>query len=103
MTWDTLADVRREGLRPELPVYVTDRWSLVRNMAEIGCVSILHKRGEPMPVELLHGLDVRLDFGSCELGARVKRLMDHHEVTPRSMLAWCERCGGWSAIAGVCP
>lgn len=91
VTWTELADLRRRGLRPELPVYVTDRWMLARNMTDVGCVAILHKRGEPMPVRLLEGLDVCLEFPTCVASGRVARLIRERNVAPRSLRAWC-RC-----------
>lgn len=102
MTWDTLAEVRRQGLRPELPVFVTDRWPLVQNMRDIGCIAILHKRGEPMQVKLLDGLVVRLDFGKCELAGRVKRLMDQRDVRPANVRAWCDCAKDYVAVCGEC-
>jgi hypothetical protein len=102
MTWDVLREARRQGMRPELPVYVTDRWPLVRNMADCGCIAILHKRGEPMPVKLLDGLDVRLDFGKCETAGRVKRLMDARDVQPAKLRAWCNCARDFVAVCGPC-
>jgi hypothetical protein len=102
MTWDDLADLRRCGLRPELPVYVTDRWQLTQNMVSVGCVAILHRSGQSMPVELLAGLDLRLDFDRCERAGQVKRLMDRRGVAAGSLLAWCSCWGGFVAVCGPC-
>lgn len=102
MTWALLAEARRQGMKPALPVFVTDRWMLARNMADIGCMTILHKRGEPMPVKLLDGLDVRLDFGRCELAGRVKRLMDAKDVKPAKLRAWCDCARDFVAVCGPC-
>lgn len=102
VTWDQLADLRRRGLRPGLPVYVTDRPVLARNMTDVGCVAILHRKGEPMPVALLEGLDVRLDFGRCEIAGRVKRLMDRREVVAGDLRAWCQCAREFVAVCGGC-
>ena len=102
VTWSELADIRRKGLRPDLPVYVTDRWILARNMRDVGCVAILHKSGERMPVELLTGLDVRLDFSDCGKAARVKRLMDLREARPQRLRAWCKCAGEFVAVCTDC-
>lgn len=102
VTWGDLAELRRNGLRPDLPVYVTDRWQLARNMESIGCVAILHRKGEPMPVVWLKGLDVRLDFGKCELAGKVKRLMDAKDVQPASVRAWCNCARDFVATCGEC-
>jgi hypothetical protein len=101
-TWAELADLRKRGARPALPVYVTDKPILARNMRDIGCVAILHRKGQPMPVELLAGLDVRMDFGRCELVGRVKRLMDAKDVEPASMRAWCQCGQDFVAVCGPC-
>lgn len=101
-TWSDLAALRLRGLRPELPVYVTNRWILARNMTDAGCVAILHRSGEPMPVRWLHGLDVMLDFDSCELAGRVARVMAQRDVQPRSMRAWCRCANGFVATCGQC-
>jgi hypothetical protein len=102
MTWDALAEVRRKGMKPLLPVYVTDRWMLAKNMRDVGCISILHKPGKPMPVRLLDGLDVRLDVGTCERAGRVKRLMDQRDVKPATMRAWCQCAGEFVALCVEC-
>ncbi len=102
VTWHDLAGLRRQGLKPELPVYVTDRWRLARNMTDVGCVAILHKRGEPMPVRWLAGLDVRLDFDRCELAGRVAKLMRERGVEPRSLRAWCRCARDFVATCGEC-
>lgn len=102
MTWNDLAELRRAGLQPGLPVYVTNRPMLARNMRDVGCVAIVHRAGERMPVELLDGLDVRLDFGRCDLAGRVHRLMRLREVEPKRVRAWCECCGGFVATCGAC-
>lgn len=102
MNWDDLAELRRQGLKPQLPVYVTDRWMLAKNMTDIGCVALLHRRGEPMPVRWLDGLDVRLDFGRCELAGRVNRLMQARDVKPQSLRAWCDCAKDFVATCGPC-
>lgn len=102
VSWNFLADLRRRGTRPELPVYITDRRILAANMHGCGCVAILHQAGEPMPVRWLHGLDVMLAFSRCETAGKVKRLMDAREVRPRSLRAWCRCAGGFVACAGSC-
>jgi hypothetical protein len=102
MTWHDLAALRLRGMKPELPVYVTDRWRLVENMTDVGCVAIMHRQGQPMPVGWLGGLDVRLDFNRCEFAGRVADLMRRREVTPRSMRAWCKCAGEFVTMCGEC-
>ena len=102
VTWADLAELRARGQRPALPVYVTNRPVLARNMNDVGCLTILHRSGEPMPVELLRGLDVRLDFDLCETAGLVKRLMDRRDVQPASLRAWCRCARGFTAMCGAC-
>lgn len=102
MTWHELAALRLRGMKPELPVYVTDRWRLVENMTDVGCVAIMHRQGQPMPVGWLGGLDVRLDFSRCEMAGRVADLMRRREVTPRSMRAWCKCAREFVTVCGAC-
>lgn len=101
-TWADLGELRRRGMRPELPVYVTDRWRAAQTYADIGCLAILHKRGEPMPVAWLQGLDVLVDFDRCETAGKVKRLMDSRGVEPRWMRAWCRCAREFVATCGAC-
>lgn len=100
--WNDLAELRIRGQRPVFPVIVTDRWILARNMTDVGCVAILHKRGEPMPVRWLDGLDVMLDFGQCELAGRVARLMRERDVKPKSVRAWCDCARAFVVTCGHC-
>lgn len=91
MTWADLAELRSRGQRPALRMFVTTRESFARRMTWVGCAAVLHEPGEPFPVELLDGLDVILDLGSCERAAKVKRLMDARDVKPTRLQTWC-RC-----------
>lgn len=90
-TWEDLAQLRRNGQRPALRLIVTDRKRWCWNLHGVGCMTILHEPGNPMPLELLEGLDVILDFG-CERAALVSRAMRSKGVTPGLCEAWC-RCG----------
>jgi hypothetical protein len=101
-TWADLSALRLHGLRPELPVFVTDRWRLAANMRDIGCVAILHRSGQPMPVRWLHGLDVLLDFDHCETAGKVARLMRERGVRPRFCRAWCKCARDFVATCGAC-
>lgn len=101
-TWNDLAALRLRGMRPELPVYVTDRWMLAKNMTDVGCLAVLHRRGEPMPVLWLDGLDVRLDFGRCERSGVVHRLLRRRAIEPKSLRVWCECAQDFVATCGPC-
>ena len=91
MTWHDLAELRGRGQRPALRMFVTTAPEFARRMTWLGCAAVLHEAGEPMPVELLHGLDVILDLGNCLRAGKVKRLMDVRAVTPARLQTWC-RC-----------
>ena len=100
--WRLLAELRRTGRRPNLPVFVVSRTVLAENLTGAGCFAIVHRPGFPMPVDLLHGLDVFLDFGLCGFAASVKRLMDERGVQPRSLRAWCDCAGEYVVTCGDC-
>jgi hypothetical protein len=102
MTWQDLGGLRLRGLKPELPVYVTNRYIVAENMDGVGCVAIMHRSGEPMPVRWLAGLDVRLQFDNCATAGKVARLMREREVKPRSVRAWCRCAGDFVAVCGAC-
>ena len=69
MTWSDLAELRAQGLRPRLRVIVTTHEPFARRLTWVGAAAIVHAQGEPMPVELLDGLDVILLLGNCERAA----------------------------------
>jgi hypothetical protein len=100
--WKVLADMRKVGKKPGLPVFITMRPKLARNVEGAGCFSIVHGFGKPVPVELLDGLDVMLDFEWCYLAGRVKRLMDERGVKPKSMRAWCACADEFVVTCGKC-
>ncbi len=91
MTWDDLAELRGRGQRPTLRTFVTTDPAFARRMTWVGCAAVLHEAGTPMPVELLDGLDVILDVGSCERAGKVARLMAERDVRCSRLQAWC-RC-----------
>lgn len=100
--WQDLAELRQRGQKPQLPVFVTDRWALAQNVRGAGCLAIRHQPGESMPVKWLHGLDVVLVFANCEMAGKVKRLMDARGVVPKSLRAWCQCANALVPTAGPC-
>lgn len=102
VTWQDLAELRKRGQRPTLPVCITDRWGMAVNLVGAGCLAIRHRPGEPMPVKWLHGLDVILAFANCEMAGKVKRLMDARDVRPKSLRAWCACAEALVPTAGPC-
>lgn len=94
-TWDDLRELRRNGLKPSLPVIVmTDDRKPSHLLQEEGCLVVLHKAGEPFHVELLDGLRVWLFLRSCDRAQTVIRAMNAKDVKPAEFASWCEcaRC-----------
>lgn len=100
--WQDLAELRRNGRRPALRVIVTDKKRMCWNLHGVGCMTILHGPGEPMPVELLEGLDVILWFSNCDRAASVWRAMRGKEIVPARCEAWCECAGELTTCVGKC-
>lgn len=88
MNWGDLRELRRQGLKPSLPVLVTTAGDC-RTYAEEGFAVIRHKAGEPFPVELLDGLRVLLFLGSCDRAAKVAVLMREKGIAPVELRTWC--------------
>jgi hypothetical protein len=91
MNWDDLRQMRRQGLRPKLPVIVTvheDR--LARTLSAEGCGVIVVKSGEPFHVELLEGLRVWLFLGNCDRAQAVVRALNAKGVQLAELQSWCE-------------
>ena len=63
---------------------------------------ILHAKGDRMPVELLAGLEVRLNFERCELAGHVYRLMSNRSVIPASCSTWCHCAQQLVAAVAAC-
>lgn len=88
-TWDSLRLMRLHGQKPALPVIVTSKPHLPQRLAGVGCLVILHRAGEVMPVKLLDGLDVIFNFDRCELVTHVMHLAKAKGVTFERTRAWC--------------
>ena len=56
---------------------------------------VIHRKGEPFPVDLLLGLDVELRFDECAQATAVARLLRARGVQPSRMHVWC-RCEDFS-------
>lgn len=89
-TWSQLERIRAAGQRPFLPIIVTTNRRLPWNLDGVGAMTILHQRGEAMPIELLEGLNVILMLNDCEQAANVNRLRRAKSVMWKSCAAWCE-------------
>lgn len=90
MNWEDLRALREGGRRPHRLV-VTTNWRYAAEHAADGAMVIVHAKGEPMPVELLDGLDVELRLENCEQACGVARLVKSREVIPSCVRTWC-RC-----------
>ncbi len=92
-TWSDLRQLRRQGLKPRLPLYVTTNFDNCREAAEIGAMVVVHKTGEKFEFELLRGLNVFLRLESCEQVSKVARRLRELDLRPASCQGWC-RCEG---------
>ncbi len=101
-TWQDLATLRAQGKRPALRLIVTTSKKLCWGLHGVGCMTILHEPGKPMPLELLDGLDVLLLLGQCELAAKVNRAMRARGVKPDRCEAWCPCTQELTTCVGKC-
>jgi hypothetical protein len=88
-TWEHLHALRQNGQRPAMKVIVTTNWRLAYGMDELGVMAIVHKRGEPMPVELLDGLSVIFWLNDCAQNEAVLRLIGAKGVRLADYECWC--------------
>lgn len=96
--WDSLRQLRMGGQKPALPVIVTTKPHLPQRLDGVGCMVILHKAGEAMPIKLLDGLDVIFMLDTCELMCHVEQFRKSKGVTFASSRAWCS-CASLLTIA----
>jgi hypothetical protein len=87
--WEALRMIRMGGHKPGLPVIVTTKPGLPRRLQGVGCLTILHRAGEVMPIKLLDGLDVIFFFDRCKLALHVKHLAQAKGVRFASAKTWC--------------
>lgn len=97
--WDALRQLRWSGRKPALPVIVTMNPVLPARFDGVGCMTILHKRGEAFPAALLRGLEVIAFFDSCSEASKVQRIFDRLDCYPARFQVWCI-CG---SCLTVCP
>jgi hypothetical protein len=102
--WAALRKLRMQGKRPAFPVFITALFprKFEENLGAVGAMVIRHAPGEPMPVELLDGLDVCLHFANCEMGGRVVQAMRGKGVTPKSVQVWCNCANEYTVSCGAC-
>lgn len=97
MNWTDLASLRARGQRPAL-LCVTTEFRRCREQAEAGAMVVVHKPGEPLPVELLEGLNIELHLDDCSQTFRLLKAWKARDVAPALCSAWC-RCEGAMTIA----
>lgn len=102
-TWQDLQQLRAQGIKPTLPVIVTTgHWQMERNLREVGCMTITHKPGQPLPAKLLQGLRVWLFVGNCDRRNNVARVLAANEAQPAQLLAWCDCTKTLTQCGAVC-
>jgi len=102
-SWQDLRDLRNLGRAPAKPVIVTTDKRVGYTEESKGSLVVVHEAGQPMPTELLAGLDVVFVFSRCELAGKVARMIRQKEVgTPKTMTAWCECFGELDAMTCAC-
>lgn len=92
-TWGQLAQLRAAGQRPAMTLIVSTSRRFAWNVGQLGAMTILQQRGEPMPVELLDGLDVIFHLDNCDQNAAVLRLMRSKGVIAGragQVRCWCK-------------
>ena len=101
--WDALRQLRLSGKRPALPVIITTKPYLPARLDGVGCMTILHEAGKPMPVKLLEDLDVIFYFDTCELVTHVEHLARERGVKfGRWVRAYCSCMGGLTIAPMLC-
>lgn len=89
-TWADLRELRRNGMKPALPVIVTTTGQApARTLADEGCLVIRHNPGEVFHGELLDGLRVWLFVGNCDRATAVVRSLLAGGIKPTQLAAWC--------------
>lgn len=73
-----------------MKLIVTTSSRMAFGMDRIGVMVIVHRSGEPMPVELLEDLDVIFWLGDCDKNAAVLKLLNSRGVTVRAFKCWCD-------------
>jgi hypothetical protein len=103
MSWDTLQQLRKKGLKPSLPVVVTTDGKRPAWLLEsIGCLVVKHESGQAFPVKLLDGLQVWLFLGNCDRAQAVVRAMKAKGVVPSQLRAWCPCAGAMDSMPVNC-
>lgn len=87
--WDALRQMRLAGSKPSMPVIVTSQPHLPKRLEGVGCLVILHRSGDVMPVKLLEGLDVIWFFEQCHLAEFTWKLCKDRGVKLARSRVWC--------------
>ena len=91
--------MRLAGQKPSMPVIVTSQAHLPKRLEGVGCMVILHRAGDVMPVKLLEGLDVIWFFEQCHLAQFTWKLCQDKGVKLARSRVWC----GCANLLSVLP
>jgi hypothetical protein len=94
VNWQDLRELRERGQRP-VKLVVTTSWLRSAEQAAAGAMVVVHRSGEPFPVELLDGLDVELRLDDCAQATAVGRMLKGRAIQPSRVHTWC-RCEDFS-------
>jgi hypothetical protein len=104
-TWADLKSLRDAGHRPAhmLTVFAPRAHRNFRAaMFEIGAMVIDHELGDPIPVELLGGLEVLLMFEYCGDTCEFARRLPGTKYPPARCRAWCSCSKALTIAPGPC-
>lgn len=102
--WADLKALRDAGHRPAhmLAVFSGDHWRFRAAMIENGAMVIDHPSGQPIPIELLAGLEVLLMFSRCGEAMEIAKQIRGAKHPPLRCRVWCECMQDLSVIAMKC-
>ena len=101
-TWDDLRALRQHGMVPAMKLVVTNSPRFAWPFHNIGVMAIVHRSGEPMPVELLDGMEVIFWFEHCGQSEAVLRLMREKGVNAAWYRCWCRCYDELTSLAMPC-
>jgi hypothetical protein len=103
-TWADLKELRDAGYRPAhtLMIFGEGHANLRRAMLELGAMVIDHASDEPVPAQLLQGLDVLLLFERCAESSAIAAAIRASTAPPARCRAWCECSRDLTICPGPC-
>ena len=104
-TWADLKSLRDAGHRPAhmLTVFAPGAHRNFRAaMIEIGAMVIDHQLDQPIPLELIGGLEVLLMYEICEDACELARRMWGMKYPPTRCRVWCSCSKALTVTPGPC-